>query len=742
MKRHLPILAFLFFSLDMIAQSVIGNVRDHSNLPIIDAFVYVTSTKVHTHTDVVGHFKLDDIVLGDTLVVSYLGYETVRMRIDENAMADPLLITLAAGKIMLDQVKVTGSMRSTSQISSIDLKLSPVKSSQEILQKVPGLIIAQHAGGGKAEQIFLRGFDIDHGTDIAISVDGMPVNMVSHAHGQGYSDLHFLIPETVNDIEFGKGPYYTDIGNFGTAGYVNFSTKDKITESVIGAEYGRFDTRRVYSLIDLLGNVQNTDAYIATEYIFSDGPFESSQNFNRLNLMGKLVTTFDDESKLTLQASYFDSKWDASGQIPQRLVDDGTLSRFGAVDDTEGGFTSRTNLAANHMKVLGGNSYVKTNAYFINYDFQLFSNFTFFLENPIEGDQIMQQETRNVYGLESQFFNTRDFTDFSMFNHLGIGLRHDNIDNNQLSSTLNRVTLRERFAFGNVNETDMFAYANTEFDFGNWLVVPGLRMDFFSFEYVDLLQTQYSTQSENATVISPKLNLIYNPNSNLQFYLKTGKGYHSNDTRVAINNQLKTIPAAYGADLGTVWKPNKKVWISAALWYLYLEQEFVYVGDAAIVEPSGKTRRSGIELGTRIQLSDNLFFDTDGTYTIARSIEEGIMEGEDYIPLAPDLTIAGGLSYNADRLTAGVRYQYIKDRPANEDNSLVAEGYMVVEGNLNYRFDNITLGIAVDNLFNTEWNQAQFATESRLQNEPTSVEEIHFTPGTPFFLKGIFEFRF
>ena len=742
MKKFIIFFILAFASNEIVSQEITGNIKSSDGEAIIEAYVFNPSGTIHSHSDLLGNFIISGLGVGDTLKVSYLGYKNVQRVIEADDFKTPMAIVLEDGNVILDQVSVSGGMRTPYEVASIDLINTPVKSSQEILQKVPGLIIAQHAGGGKAEQIFLRGFDIDHGTDIAITVDGMPVNMVSHAHGQGYSDLHFLIPETVSDIEFGKGPYYADIGNFGTAGYVNFSTKDKVKESIIGAEFGRFDTRRVYGLIDLLGKSDNTSAYIASEYIFSDGPFESSQNFNRLNIMGKFVKRFKDDSKLSLQASHFDSKWDASGQIPQRLVDAGTITRFGAVDDTEGGFTSRTNLALNHMKPVGENSFLKTNAYFINYDFQLFSNFTFFLDNPVEGDQIMQQESRNLYGIQSELFNTHYFTNFSLYSHLGIGLRHDNVEDNQLSSTLNRVTIRERFAFGDVHETDMFAFASTEFDFGKWLIVPGIRLDFFSFEYVDLLQTQYETRSKNANIISPKLNFIYNPNSNLQLYLKTGKGYHANDTRVAINDELKTIPAAYGADLGSVWKPNSKVWISTALWYLYLEQEFVYVGDAAIVEPSGETRRSGIELGTRIQLSDNLFFDTDGTYTLARSVEEGVAEGEDYIPLAPDLTVAGGLSYNTDEFTAGLRYQYVKDRPANEDNSLVAEGYMVVEANVNYKFDNITLGVSVDNLFNTEWNQAQFATESRLLNEPASVEEIHFTPGTPFFIKGRFEFRF
>lgn len=724
----------------MYAQSLTGSVKSFSGETIIDAYVYKYGTNTHTHTDLMGNFMINNVFEGDTLVVSYLGFETINRVIDKSHFSLGVDFVLQEGDFLLDQVKISGSARSSYQINSIDLALNPVKSSQEILQKVPGLIISQHAGGGKAEQIFLRGFDIDHGTDISIAVDGMPVNMVSHAHGQGYADLHFLIPEVVEDIEFGKGPYYEDVGNFGTAGYVNFSTKEKIEKSKIGVEYGMFNTSRLFGVIDLLGSNEHTDAYVATEYLQSDGPFESPQNFNRINIMGKVTHTMPDDSKLSISGSHFTSKWDASGQIPQRLVDAGVITRFGAVDDTEGGETSRSNITINSQKTLTDHSVLKTNAYYSQYDFLLFSNFTFFLDNPEDGDQIMQREQRSMFGIESSYIHTFIFDPMTINHKVGVGVRHDIINDNELSSTLNRRITREQFAFGDVQENNLYAFASAELDFGDFLISPGIRLDRFDFQYVDKLLPEYETQSNDAYIVSPKLNLIYNPSGDIKLFVKTGKGFHANDTRVSVQNQLKTLPAAYGMDIGVEWKPRPKVWVSAALWYLYLEQEFVYVGDAAIVEPSGETRRRGIELGARVQLMDQLFFDTDGTFTIARSIEDP--EGSNFIPLAPNLTIAGGLNYKSKSLDASIRYRYINDRPANEDNSIVAEGFLVVDANLNYHLSNFTLGLSVENLLDTEWNQAQFATESQLQNEPDSVEEIHFTPGVPFNLKASVAYSF
>lgn len=229
---------------------------------------------------------------------------------------------------------------------------------------------------------------------------------------------------------------------------------------------------------------------------------------------------------------------------------------------------------------------------------------------------------------------------------------------------------------------------------------------------------------------------------NLQLYLKTGRGFHSNDTRVVINQKgYKILPAAYGFDGGFIWKPVPKMFVNAAYWYLFLEQEFVYVGDAGIVEPSGKTRRQGVDLSFRYQPLNWLFWNVDTNYTHARTIEEET--GQDYIPLAPAFTLAGSINViHQSGFYGSTHVRHLADRPANEDNTIVAEGYTVTDLNLGYNWKNADFGIQIQNLFNTAWNETQFATNSRLQNETAPIEEIHFTPGTPFFIKGLIEYRF
>ncbi|RTY95016.1 TonB-dependent receptor [Flavobacterium sp. GT3R68] len=715
-----------------------GTVVDSSDNPIENAYIYNVNSETHAHTDEFGVFSIEKTELGNVLKINAVGYK----KINYTLTSSETTISLDEDIFRLDEIVIQSKLYAMNVISKIDLQTTPVNSSQEILRKVPGLFIGQHAGGGKAEQIFLRGFDIDHGTDIAISVDGMPVNMVSHAHGQGYADLHFLIPEAVDKIDFGKGTYYANKGNFATAGYVAFQTKDRIEKSSITIEAGQFNTIRTVGLFNLLGNQKKQSAYLATEYILTDGPFDSPQNFNRINLLGKYSAILDVNSKFSVMISRFSSKWDASGQIPQRLVDNGSISRFGSVDDTEGGNTSRNNINATLSKTINESTFVKANAFYSHYQFELYSNFTFFLDDPINGDQIRQKENRNIYGMNAELNKKIKQNNLDLAFQWGVGFRADATKDTELSHTLNRDTVLEFKKLGDIDESNLFTYLNSEFSFGKLVINPAIRLDYFKFNYQDKLSPEYKTQSENKVKISPKLNFIYSQNNSLQFFLKSGFGFHSNDTRVVVaNNGKQTLPTAIGTDLGMIFKPFPKLIVNTALWYLYLEQEFVYVGDAGIIEPSGKSKRIGMDLGLRYQLNDWLYFDTDVNYTYARSIDEP--KGQDYIPLAPDFTSTGGLSFqNFKGFSGGLRYRYLKNRPANEDNSIVAKGYFVSDFNINYDFKNFTFGIAVENIFNTEWNETQFATESRLQNESAGVEEIHFTPGTPFFMKAKISYKF
>ena len=738
MKKLFFLLLSLIATTVLKSQSVNGRVTDANNKPISYALLHVADqNNIHTHSSDDGRFILEANV-GDTITVTHLAYETTVFIITD--LNEDVLVKMKESAISLEAITISNEVNTIKLISDVDVKIVPVNSSQDVLRKVPGLFIGQHAGGGKAEQIFLRGFDIDHGTDISITTDGLPVNMVSHAHGQGYADLHFLIPETIDNIDFGVGPYNAQHGNFATAGHINLNTKNSLEHNSIKVELGQNQTKRLMTLLKLSENDLN-DGYIAGEYLGTNGPFISDQNFSRVNLFGKYTRQIN-KGSIDVTGSFFTSNWDASGQIPQRAVDSNLITRFGAIDDTEGGTTSRSNLALGYQKFLSASSFIKTKIFFSKYDFELFSNFTFFLDDPINGDQIKQKEDRYLYGLTSEYTKTLNTDNIESIFNIGVSLRSDKSRDNQLARTLNRTEVLENIQLGNVTETNLGFYINSTFDFGKFLINPSIRVDNFDFTYLDQLATTYSHRSISKSIVSPKINFAYNFSPSLQLYTKLGKGFHSNDSRVVVTDEaLNTIPAAYGYDVGALWKPTPKIIVNTAYWYLFLEQEFVYVGDAGIVEPSGRTKRQGVDLSIKYQPKDWLYLTTDINFTKPRSLDE--VEGQDYIPLAPTSTITGGITYiSTHGLSANMNLRYLADRAANEDFSIVAKGYSVFDFNVNYKLSNVNFGFQIQNLFNTKWNETQFATESRLFDEPESVTEIHFTPGIPFFIKGIVEYEF
>ncbi|MGJ8759349.1 MAG: TonB-dependent receptor [Polaribacter sp.] len=743
MKNKLLLFFVITGCLHSYGQQLKGIVLNPLNEPLENVYIINQDSNLHTHTNEAGSFILEKTTVNNTLQISILGFGTKTLKVTEQDLKNGITINLETKIFQLEELVLRKEINALQTLTNIDVQVNPVNNSQEILRKVPGLFIGQHAGGGKAEQIFLRGFDIDHGTDIALSIDGMPINMVSHAHGQGYSDLHFVIPETIQKIDFGKGPYYANQGDFNTAGYVNFDTKTAIDKSMISVGYGDFNSLRTVGMFNLLENSKNNDAYVAVEYIEFDGAYESPQNFNRLNLFAKYNTFLNGRDKLTLTASHFTSSWDASGQVPVRAVESGLINRFGSIDDTEGGSTSRSNLNAQLQKTLDNGAILEANTFYSKYDFELYSNFTFFLEDAINGDQIKQFEDRSIYGMNAKIISTKEYGNVEAKFTKGIGLRYDLISDNELSHTKNRSELLNNIQLGDVKQSNLYAFFNSEFEIGKFKIAPSVRLDYFKFLYNDALSTTYETLSKTKAIVNPKLNFLYMQNDNLQWFLKSGIGFHSNDARVVLQeNADKVLPRAYGADLGNIWKPTKNLVVNTAAWYLFSEEEFVYVGDAGIVEPSGESERFGLDVGIRYQLTDHIYFDTDATVTHARSLEAE--DGEDYIPLAPSFTMAGGLSFtDLGKFSGGLRYRYLADRAANEDNTITAEGYVVSDFNINYKVNqDVTFGVALENIFDVEWNETQFATESRLQNETDAVEEIHFTPGTPFFAKATITYTF
>lgn len=744
MKKRLLIIIWIFGAINIAAKahtSLNGIVMDaETGRSLPGAFVVLENTKQHAVTNDLGYFSFNnapDSIL--TLSISYIGYETLNIK--TRAEDGLQKFTLQPTVMSLPAVNIRPELSAnTALINQMDIKARPIRNAQEILQIVPGLMIAQHAGGGKAEQIFLRGFDIDHGTDIALSVDGIPVNMVSHAHGQGYADLHFIIPELIDDVDYQKGTYDASIGNFATAGAIQFNTLNTLSDNFVKLEAGQYNTFRAVAGLQLIGGnnaEQKEKAYIASAYEFSDGYFEASQNFFRFNMLGKYQNQITDTEIIRLGVSTFASEWDASGQIPERAVKQGLISRFGAIDDTEGGQTSRTNINVEHIKMLTSHSVLQTQAYYTRYQFLLFSNFTFFDQDPINGDQIRQQENRHLLGLNTSLVHDHEL--FNMPSKLegGIQMRFDAIQDNELSRTLNREATLSRMSLGDVRETNVGVFLSESFRITDRLQSTiGTRMDFFRFQYEDKLVAEYNPLSETKSILSPKLNMSYRLSRGIQFNLQSGLGFHSNDTRVVVAQEgLDILPRAYETEFTAITKPSDHLIATIGLWRLRLDQEFVYVGDEGIVEPSGESLRKGIDASIRYQPFQWLQMDTDVNYVLPRAIGEE--DGADYIPLAPIFTSTGGVKIDVQEgFGLSLRYRYMDQRPANEDYTITANGYFLLDAAVHYRKNKIEVGFSAQNLLNEEWKEAQFATTSRLQGEPEAVTEIHYTPGSPFFARA------
>ncbi|XZF14708.1 TonB-dependent receptor [Chitinophagaceae bacterium MMS25-I14] len=747
MKKNTTKLSlFLFFScLAAIAQAHTGSIKGYvydgkTHKPLEGVSIYIKELNSSAVSDAFGSYFLKGLKDGKcTVIISHVGYGTIQenIKIEDGITAD-LSTDLISSEVRMQEVAINARKdMNLGSISAIDIKMRPINTTQDMMRMVPGLFTSQHQGGGKAEQMFLRGFDADHGTDINVNVDGMPVNMVSHAHGQGYADVHFIIPELVEKIDFGKGPYRIDKGDFTTAGWAEFKTRDHLDNNFVKLEGGTFGYFRTVAGLNLLdrNTNNNQEAYIAGEYGYNRSYFDAPQNFNRVNLTGKYTNFLSKDKILSITATGFHTTWDASGQVPERAVAEGIIGRFGELDG-EGGNTSRYNLNIQYQQAINNHSHFKSNLYTSYYDFELYSDFTFFLNDPVNGDQIRQKEKRLLTGYNADYTNNYSIGGLHTKTEAGLGFRYDDIMGLELSHTVNRTTTLKQIELGDVYQANAFGYINQSFYLLPQLVVTaGTRFDYFIHNYDNKLATENTSTTYTTHAFSPKAGIYYNFGNSTRIYFNYGTGFHSNDTRAVIANEAKyVLPLVHSYDLGIVMKPYSRLLISAAVFQLNMQQEFVYGGDNGLLEPSGRTRRTGADLSLRWELLKWLYLDADFNYTKARYRDEPA--GQNYLPLAPGFTSIGGATVKVNKnINAGVRYRHMGDRPANEDNTVTAPGYTVFDAVVNYSRPKYELALQVQNLFNTTWNEAQFYTETRLRSEAAPASDICFTPGTPLFLK-------
>ena len=640
------------------------------------------------------------------------------------------------------------STAASSIVASRDLLLRALSRPADILEVTPGLKVVQHAGGGKANQYFIRGFDIDHGTDLVLTVDGLPVNMVSHGHGQGYADIHFVIPELVESLEVKKGPYFAEVGDFGTAGALNLKLKSELDTNAVSVVTGMFDTYR--ALVSVSPNLGNASNVFAGEVYTSNGPFDNEEDLQRYNIFLRSVFEVG-KGELAFTLAGYGADWFASGQIPDREVAAGRLDRFGFIDPLEGGNSERFSASANYAQSSDSSS-LSITAYFIRYELQLFSNFTFFSRDAENGDMIEQTDERFIIGGQAEYAFDWNIGDVQLTTTMGLQTRTDLIENGLFNSPGRE--RRETVIEAEVDEISLSAYAKTNIQFAPWLRTElGVRGDYFNFA----ARTADLDDSQGDGIVSPKVSIIASPWRGTEIFAKFGFGFHSNDARGVVQpiDPVEPLTRAIGGDVGFRTRLFNRLDLGVTGFLLDLNSEIVFIGDEGTTEASGATRRLGIEADTRLQVLDWLYFDADFTWTEARFVDAP--DGEDEIPLAPRLTTSVGASVvHPDGYFGRASLFYIGERPATEDNFVRTREYTKLDATLGYRTRVFEISLTMFNLLDADVREAQFATTSRLPGETSEAscprgtrgvsedgqfvgcEDLHFTPGLPISVRGQF----
>ena len=620
-------------------------------------------------------------------------------------------------------------------IDDEQLENRPLLRPAEVLETVPGVVITQHSGSGKANQYFLRGFNLDHGTDFAVHVDGMPVNLPSHGHGQGYADLNFLIPELVEHIHYRKGPYYADEGDFSAAGAAHVHLKTSLEQGWASFSPGSFGYRRT-----LLGGGQplaGGRVLGVLELGQDNGPWQNAEQLRKANAVLRYARG-DEKNGFTISGMAYASHWNATDQIPLRAVGDGRIDRFGAIDPTDGGRSSRFSLSGQWAKGDAERS-TRASAYVIRSELQLFSNFTFFLRDPVNGDQIEQVDRRTVSGGELSHTWHTQFGGREIEHVVGGRLRNDNVGEVGLFNTVARRrlgTVRDDA----VLQTSASAYYSNSIPWTTWLRSQvGLRTDSYRFRVAS--DNPLNSGKASDSLVSPKFGLVFGPWKEVEYFLNYGHGFHSNDARGATITvdpvtgapvqRVTPLVRAKGGELGVRAAPFKGVQTSLALWRLDLDSELVFAGDAGTTEASRPSRRTGIEWATYVKPSRAVTADFDLTLSRARFTD--FDPAGDHIPGATNRTASGGVSYAEGRWSAGLRLRYFGPRALIEDDSQRSGSSTLVNAKLGYAVaKQLRIGIEALNLFNRKVDDITYFYASRLPGEPAAgVEDKHFHPAEP-----------
>jgi outer membrane cobalamin receptor len=633
------------------------------------------------------------------------------------------------------EINLLGDAVSASEgiVGQAELNLRPILRTGEILELVPGMVVTQHSGTGKANQYFLRGFNLDHGTDFATHVDGMPVNMRTHGHGQGYTDLNFIIPETLAQLAYKKGAYYSDIGDFSGAGGASITTANKVEKGSVELNLGQDGYYRLL-FIDSYQSAQG-DTLLALEANQYDGPWtDIDENLNKKNVLLKHTKPLD-EGFISVSLMGYDNQWNSADQIPARAVSQGLIDELGSLDTTVGGESSRYSL-----NTLWQHGTWQGEAYVMQYDLALWSNFTYFLDDPVNGDQFEQVDQRLIYGINAN----RTWNVGKGIHKAGVQLRVDDIDEVGLYRTKARQRLGA-IRSDQVQESSLGIYwenrrALTE----NLRAVVGLRHDLYDFSVKNRVPVNYygnnlqaNSGKNSDSITSLKGNLIYTINDEWETYISAGQGFHSNDARgTTINidpidgsavSAVDPLVRSLGYEAGIRGFINDRLNTSISLWHLDLDSELLFVGDAGTTEQSRESQRQGLELTAYYHFSDEWNVDLEYAHTDAK-FSDPSADGN-RIPGAVKHVLQAGLNAQLSSGWFGsLRLRYFGERPLVENGSVTSDSSAIWSLRAGYETSTWSIKADVLNLTDSNDRDIDYYYASRLAGEPagSEIDDVHY----------------
>ncbi|POZ50309.1 TonB-dependent receptor [Methylovulum psychrotolerans] len=641
----------------------------------------------------------------------------------------------------LDTVEVAGQATdligiaaSASQgvVGQEELKYRPLARVGELVEIVPGAVATQHSGSGKANQYFLRGFNLDHGTDFSVTLDGIPMNMPSHAHGQGYLDLNSVIPELIDKIEYGKGPYYADAGDFSAAGYTKMHTLHKLSEGLLKVTGGEFGYYR--GVLANSRRIGDGDLLFGSEVNFYDGVWQQPENAGKYN--GMLRYTIDkDNWGLAVNGKAYHATWTATNQIPERAITEGLIGLYGTGDPSDGGITSRYSLSGNAWN---RNDHGKNdlNLYAVYSELDLFSNFTGYIDT-VHGDQIEQKEHRVQLGGNGEHTRYDRWFGIDADTTVGLQIRHDDINGLALNHTQAR-RLLSTVRVDDISETSVGLYAKNE---ARWLEkfrsIAGLRGDFFAFD-VHSRTLAANSGSQDAALISPKLSLIAGPWLDTELFLNMGYGYHSNDARGTVTHTdpatgetvhpVTPLARSRGAELGLRSQTLPGLNSTLALWWLESQSELVFVGDGGTTDAAGQSQRYGIEWTNDYKPTDWLTLEADFAFT--RAYFTDAPAAQSHIPNSVGRVISlGATATDPSGLFGSLRLRHFGDVPLNREGTAWAGDTSIVNLGLGYQHKAYKIEVDCFNLFGSTNNDIAYFYGYRLQGETAGPNPDGSTDG-------------